>query len=1031
MARKIFKRTGIRRDKNFADVGDSKAALNNLLDTLVDQSGATFISEDLDPIRTIFTTGLTNSEYRGFIGSSVKETKVDGSTDAVIPAITYQNRLDNFRVTSGEPRLNGGNGLTAKYYNQDEIEDTNDVFTGISTGGAIPSDTFWEAGQFEYTRKIHPQSVNAAGGVEWEGFFIPTQTGKYNFTTTSTLGFTVDFEKSAFSQPSDSGVAGQFLTGINAETANGDVTISRTDTSAGTLTLSNITDGTSNDYVFNHGFTTIPTSAFTAGKQYRISVAQDIDLRFIMNGAGGGLGGGIGGKLDATVRIESGKQYTLIVGTVGQQNGGTKSLIQGGGGSSGAAGGNVFSGGGFTGLFETTTITANALFDNAVIIAGGGGGRGGNSNGGGNGGGTEGANGNGLYFGDGGGGTQTAGGSGGSGGNNSGDSGNRMLGGRGGGGDVVGGSGGGGGGGYYGGGGGRGDTNLGPGGQPGGGGSGFINNSYRTSIQVQTDTYTQYNRIGLTTTFSGISTTSSTDTVNIPLENVPYVGTGMTVTASSNDRIKLGSVITAVSRDGEITLENESGDSNNSIGTTILSFGRSLGESVSTNFNTQPLEKFRRYRIRFRVFVPPGTTSLTGINRSINFLFRPPGAISSTYLRYNNLYSLDYDFSDEAKGGINKFLEQSVLFGGNKGDGTETIGGSTQPEYVRVSTNKKIDIKYKPKESLDSGSSKIQRREITGVSWDENSTVLSISDTTDIEIGNYIFGADLTDNIDTPVRVVDIVINQFVLIDTPTDSVGSGETLTFIDHRGFVRRVTASGSFGTMNISNGGATGFKKNQILIHSTAEKFTTITNVTPVANSTPILTYTPNASFGSRKVYIYESRGLIDQGLATFCDPGTTGTIKCFKTSTNTASGVQTLPVESITGLSAGMKVQGFPFADGTTITSTSGSSINLSAATTKSIAPGSQFTATTKPDDRTLCCPPTDTSPPFSPTEEGLQTNAGSSENLRLAGGNLIFDSLTATMNSGNISALTPGATNNSTKRIELKGGDGTTYTLLCE
>ena len=176
-SRKIFKRTGLRRDKNFSDLSDSKQALNNLLNTLVDDADATFVSEDLDPIRTIFTTGLSSGEYQQFIGSSVKESSIDSGIFAVTPAITYQNRLDRFRVTSGEPRLNGGNGLTAKYFNQDQVEDTADVFTGSTTGDTIKDDTFWEAGQFNYTGKIHPQSVSAAGGVQWEGFFIPTQTG--------------------------------------------------------------------------------------------------------------------------------------------------------------------------------------------------------------------------------------------------------------------------------------------------------------------------------------------------------------------------------------------------------------------------------------------------------------------------------------------------------------------------------------------------------------------------------------------------------------------------------------------------------------------------------------------------------------------------------------------------------------------------------------------------------------------------------------------------------------------------------------
>ena len=80
------------------------------------------------------------------------------------------------------------------------MKNTTEVFTGISTGGEIPSDNFWEEGNFEYTGKVHPQTVNAAGGVKWEGFFIPTQTGTYNFQLNSSLGYTVDFQKDGYEE---------------------------------------------------------------------------------------------------------------------------------------------------------------------------------------------------------------------------------------------------------------------------------------------------------------------------------------------------------------------------------------------------------------------------------------------------------------------------------------------------------------------------------------------------------------------------------------------------------------------------------------------------------------------------------------------------------------------------------------------------------------------------------------------------------------------------------------------------------------
>ena len=735
MTRKIFKRVGIRRDKNFADLSDPKEGLNNLLDTLVDDVGATFISEDLDAIRNIFASGLTSNEYRNFIGSAVEETDINGINNTVFPRITYQNRLDKFEVSSGTPRLNGGNGLTAKYFNEDQVENIDvagsDIFTGITTGGTIDSDTFWESGQFEYTGKIHPQLVNAAGGVQWEGFFVPTQTGQYGFSISGSLGFTADFE----------------------------------------------TEG-----------------------------------------------------------------YTSGVGT-----------------------------------------------------------------------------------------------------------------------------------------------------------------------------YTEYSRVNLSKSSTG--TTSGTDIVTItPISHTENIGVGMSVTGSgirTGSKIKSGGINRTT---GAIQLENPDGDPITSIvSNTSISFTRSPGTTVSSSFRTYTLEKYRKYRIRFRFYVPP-TVNPRGIEKRINFSFVPPGSETSIVLRYNNLYDLGYDFLESAKGSFNIFLDQSVLFGGNKEDGTEIIGGLTQPNYVRVQSNKKVDIKYKPKESF----SDIIRKTFTAT-WSSGVKIIPLTDTTDIEVGNYLFGSGLTANTNTPVRVNSIVINKFITIDSNTTGSGSSATITVVNHRGFVKRVTASASGGTMNISApGNTTGLKSKQIAIWNGSTKFTGITT----NGSGNQVTFSPSQGFGTRAVYFYESRGLIDKALNAFCIPAQT---QCVLVNSAASSGATQLTVESVTGLNNGWVVQGFPFASGTTITAISGNTITLSQATTKNIVAGANFTATNSGADRQLCCPPTDTSPPFNAIEEGLESTS-TSPNIEITGGNVVFDSLIATVNTSKITTYS--ATDKSNNRLQLKGGDGTTYNILC-
>ena len=77
------------------------------------------------------------------------------------------------------------------------------------------------------------------------------------------------------------------------------------------------------------------------------------------------------------------------------------------------------------------------------------------------------------------------------------------------------------------------------------------------------------------------------------------------------------------------------------------------------------------------------------------------------------------------------------------------------------------------------------------------------------------------------------------------------------------------------------------------------------------------------------------------------------------------------------------------------------------------------------DRTLCCPPVDTSPPFTPTEDGLETTS-SFPNLKIDSGDVKFDALTVT-SSITIDNYTAGDT--SSKYLDLDA-NGVSYKILC-
>ena len=290
------------------------------------------------------------------------------------------------------------------------------------------------------------------------------------------------------------------------------------------------------------------------------------------------------------------------------------------------------------------------------------------------------------------------------------------------------------------------------------------------------------------------------------------------------------------------------------------------------------------------------------------------------------------------------------------------------------------------------------------------------------------FGTGLTSDINTPVRVTDIQINTFIIIDTAANASGTNQSISVINHRGFVKRVTATGNSGTVTIDAGGGNtvGIRSKQIAIWNGVTARTGITT-TGGAGS---FTVTPSQTFNSQSVYVYESRGLIDRGLNAFCVPASTQCI--FVTAAASVNDtVLTVSPESLGGsVAVGWKIQGFPFSGGEAnidAINTSNNTITISSGIQKAINPNSNYTATNSGESRELCCPPTDTSPPFTPTEEGLETT-NQQPNLQITGGNVKFDEFNANVNTAKITEYTN--SDQSDNRLEIRAGDGNNYKILC-
>jgi hypothetical protein len=143
---------------------------------------------------------------------------------------------------------------------------------------------------------------------------------------------------------------------------------------------------------------------------------------------------------------------------------------------------------------------------------------------------------------------------------------------------------------------------------------------------------------------------------------------------------------------------------------------------------------------------------------------------------------------------------------------------------------------------------------------------------------------------------------------------------------------------------------------------------------------------------------------------------------------SSGSTQLSVVSTAGVSAGWYVYGSQFADGTTITSVDNSTtITLSNGTTNAIGDGANFTVSSSTiSQKTLCCPPTDTSPPFDATTEGIDTSSNF-PSLNLAG-TVSFESLSIGVST--VASIYSGSGNDSGCRLIIGSPDGD-YDILCD
>lgn len=203
MAR-TFRKRGLRRDRNFGDIPNPELALNNMLGGLVQTEDDRFVSADLDVIRGLSATTLSNRDMRNIDNAALKGTDPTDPLSVFRPIITLQNRFDQARFTVGDPQFFGGDGLTTRYFRQDNVDiDSSgydnivdpvdaETFTGPD-GSTTSAEVFWENGQYSFLGSIHESLPEFYGAIEWNGYFVPNRSGSWRFTVNTTGLFSFEF----------------------------------------------------------------------------------------------------------------------------------------------------------------------------------------------------------------------------------------------------------------------------------------------------------------------------------------------------------------------------------------------------------------------------------------------------------------------------------------------------------------------------------------------------------------------------------------------------------------------------------------------------------------------------------------------------------------------------------------------------------------------------------------------------------------------------------------------------------------------
>lgn len=444
------------------------------------------------------------------------------------------------------------------------------------------------------------------------------------------------------------------------------------------------------------------------------------------------------------------------------------------------------------------------------------------------------------------------------------------------------------------------------------------------------------------------------------------------------------------------------------------------------------LVQWEAYKIRITYFVDEAAINAgSSVIKRYNFRILAPNN-SFRPLNYKQLFTKNY-FQTYDLGDFRSFVENSISVGGTNIGSQGTIGdvqGTFTPlgvtpsigdSYANVNNFNPIVSYYTPPTTIAD-----IEEVVSGCTYTIGTSTIAVSNalpnsTEFIEVGNFVKGTGITPG----TRVTKVIVNSSIEVSpTPTGN-GTGLDLTFIDHRGLV----AFGDNGTVATDGIGGVGsdYGVNDILENSIilCSRFATDFGGVTIDDDTigatgvsiegklvdrydstfGVIFTKPNpslaGSFTGEKYYVYQSAGLVDDGLKFFCQGVFKARLLATQNDTSSTSVVLTLDSEQIQDISLNDWVHAFPAvnfgqrADGSvqelfskvqvtninlganqiTITNTVDGGAALLTALEYIPAKVKNIVFTPTDVNREVCFKPTDTSPPFAANSTGLITSNG--------------------------------------------------------